>query len=246
MNDRSSGSNKLPYALAALSVGLLGYGATLAASHPPDATQGEFVRIIHMHVPASWLAFLAFGVTLVSGLLWLVTKRPLFDAIAASSAEIGVLFTALSLLTGMIWGNVTWGIAWDWGDQRMASTALMFFVYLGYLALRRAIDDPVVRAKRSAILGSIAFLQVPLVYFSVNLFRSLHQTQSVRPDGWTIENNATVGAMLVHLGAFTVVYLTFLVWRTRQELLEISIARLPASEGLAGSAVTPPTLGTSE
>lgn len=248
MNDQPNSvrSNRMPYVLAALSAGMLGYGMSLASAHPPDAVQGEFVRIIHVHVPASWLAFLAFGVTLLGGLLWLVTKKPLFDAIAAASAEIGVLFTGLSLLTGMIWGNVTWGIAWDWGDQRMASTALMFFVYLGYLALRRAIADPVVRARRSAILGSIAFLQVPLVYFSVNLFRSLHQTQSVRPDGWTIENNATVGAMLLNLGAFTMVYLTFLLWRTRQELIEMSLERQPITEGLAGSAISPPTLGMNE
>lgn len=237
---------KLRYALAGLSVAALGYGWMLAASHPPDALQGEYVRIIHMHVPASWLAFLAFGVTLLGGLAWLVTRRDRFDAVAAASAEIGVFFTGLSLLTGMIWGKVTWGIAWDWGDKRMASTALMFFVYLGYLALRRAIDDPTTRARRSAILGSIAFLQVPLVYFSVNLFRSLHQTQSVRPDGWTIENNATVSAMLINLAAFTLVYITFLTWRTAQELAALRLEREPIVGSVAGAAITPPTLGMSE
>lgn len=237
---------RIRYVLAGLSVLALGFGFTLAASHPPDALQGEYVRIIHVHVPASWLAFLAFGVTLLGSLGWLATKRVSLDAVAAASAEIGVFFTGLSLLTGMIWGKVTWGVAWDWGDKRMASTALMFFVYLGYLALRRAIADPVVRARRSAILGSIAFLQVPLVYFSVSLFRTLHQTPSVRPDGWTIQNNATVAAMLFHVAAFTLVYATFLVWRTRQELVEMQVERQPVAEGTAGSAISAPTLGIHE
>lgn len=224
-------------------VGLI-VGFVLAASHPPDALQREFVRIIHVHVPASWVAFLAFGVTMLAGLMWLITKRDTLDHVAAASAELGVFFTALSLLSGMIWGQATWGVAWDWGDPRMASTALMFFVYVGYLALRRSIADPVVRAKRSSILGLVAFLQVPLVYFSVNLWRGLHQTQSVRPDGWTIENNDTIFAMLANLAAYTLVYATFTAWRTRQLAQESLLAEKEAADlGPAGNAIEAPTLG---
>ena len=109
---------------------VLASGLYLAASHPPDSFQGEFARIIHVHVPAAWVAFLAFGVTMVAGLVWLATKNYTFDHIASASAELGVLFTSLALVTGMLWGDVVWGKAWDWGDARMASTALMFFVYI--------------------------------------------------------------------------------------------------------------------
>lgn len=235
---------KSRYALTGLAAIALAVGFALAASHPPDALQREFVRIIHVHVPSSWIAFLAFGVTMAAGLAWLLSKRDTFDHIAAASAELGVFFTALSLLTGMIWGQAVWGIAWDWGDARMASTALMFFVYVGYLALRRAIPDPEIRAKRSAVLGAVAFLQVPLVYFSVTLWRTLHPTPSVRP-GTTTMNTEVLVAMLTNLAAYTLVYLAFVVWRSKQMATEAAIEAREANErGPAGRAVEPPSLGT--
>ena len=136
----------------------------------------------------------------------------------------------------MIWGHAVWGVAWDWQDPRLASTAMMFFVYVGYLALRAAIADPVIRAKRSAILGVIAVVQVPLVYFSVNLFRTLHQTQSVRPDGSTMPREMLI-AMLVNVAAFTILYVALLVAR-----LDIAKAEDDRhfSSALAGEAVKPP------
>ncbi len=231
---------KTRYVLSLLALAALGYGLYLSGQHPPDAVQGEYVRIINVHVPASWVAFLAFGGTLLGSLGWLATRRRRFDAFAAASAEVGVLFTALSLLSGMIWGQVTWGIAWDWGDARMASTALMFFIYLGYMGLRRGMPDETERAKRSAVIGVLGFLTVPLSYFSVNLFRSLHQTQSVRPDGWQIESGEIVTSMLINVAAYTLVYLVFVTWRTSQGMV-------PADTGvgsdLAGDAVVAPSLG---
>ncbi|MDH3308100.1 MAG: cytochrome c biogenesis protein [Acidimicrobiia bacterium] len=230
----------LRYALTAAALVALAIGFWLAAGTPPDAVQGEYVRIIHVHVPSSWVAFLAFGGTLLGSAGWLITKRARFDHYAAASAELGVFFTALSLLTGMIWGYVTWGIAWDWGDARMSSTALMFFVYLGYLALRRATLNPVDRARRSAILGIVAFVQVPLVYFSVVLFRTLHQTPSITTEGSTMESS-TLRAMLFGLFAFTLAYAAFTTWRTRQLIIEAELTATDAEH--AGSAVTAPTLG---
>ncbi len=168
-------------AAAAMAVGLW-----FALTAPPDALQGEYSRIINVHVPSLWLAFLAFGVTALGSIMWLWKKKQRWDRLASASAEIGVLFTGIGLFTGMVWGQAVWGRAWDWGDPRLTSTAVMFFVYLGYIALRNAVDDPVVKARRSAILGVVAVVQVPLVYFSVNLFRTLHQTQSIRPDGSTM------------------------------------------------------------
>ena len=142
----------------------------------------------------------------------------------------------------MVWGQAVWGTAWDWGDARLMTTAVMFFVYLGYLALRNAIDDPEVRARRSAILGVIAVIQVPLVYFSVNLFRTLHQTQSVRPDGSTMPDEM-ITAMLVNLAAFTVLYIALMAARVDVARAEASVT---APRDIAGDAVSPPRLSEVE
>jgi heme exporter protein C len=122
------------------------------------------------------------------------------------------------------------------------STAVMFFVYLGYLALRNALDDPVVRARRSAILGAIAVVQIPLVYFSVNLFRTLHQTQSIRPDGSTMPDEMVI-AMLINVAAFTVLYVALMV--TRLAVSRLEAQALPESV-FAGDAVRPPRLSEVE
>lgn len=226
---------KILFGLAGIA---LAYGLWMAFTAPPDALQGEYARIINIHVPSFWLAFLAFFVTAFGSVMWLIRKQPHWDRLASSSAEVGVVFTAIGLVTGMIWGQAVWGIAWDWGDPRMASTAVMFFVYLAYLALRAAIDDPVIRARRSAILGAIAVIQVPLVYYSVNLFRTIHQTQSIRPDGSTLPDEMLL-AMLINVAAFTVLYIALLSAR-----LEVAKAEESSRTEtmLAGDAVKPPKI----
>jgi len=213
-------------------------GLYLAFTSPTDRLQGEFTRILNIHAPSMWVAFLAFGVTAFASIMWLVRKTPRWDRLAEASVESGVLFTATGLFTGMVWGQAVWGRAWDWGDPRMASTAVMFFVYLGYLALRRATPDQEMRARRSAILGAIAVIQVPLVYFSVNLFRSLHQTQSIRPDGATMPREMLV-ALLVNFLAFTLLYIALTSAR-----VEVAVAeeRVATDTSLAGDAVKPPRL----
>lgn len=222
----------------------IGVGFTFALLAPAERTQGDFAKIMFVHVPSAWLAFLSFGVTMVGGVVWLIRKSPLADRIAASSAEVGVFFTALALMTGMIWGYPVWGTFWDWGDARMMSTAIMFFVYLGYLALRRGIPEPETRARRSAILGIVAFVQVPLVYFSVTLFRTLHQGATVvRPDAPI--DPEFLRALMINLGAFTIVYLAFTSWRARLARLEDELdeAEALADFETAGSGITAPRLG---
>jgi heme exporter protein C len=184
------------------------------------------------------LAFLAFGVTCLGSIMWLVRRGDRWDRLASSSVEIGVLFTAIGVVVGMVWGKAVWGIAWDWMDPRMATTAVMFFVYLGYLALRAATDDPVTRARRSAVLGAVAVVQVPLVYFSVNLFRTIHQTQSIRPDGATMPDEMVL-ALLVNVAAFTIAYVALLWARVD---LAVAEARFVDEAALAGEAVAPPRL----
>jgi heme exporter protein C len=152
----------------------------LVASAPDQSldAQGQLVRIMYLHVPSAITCYTAFFVTAVASGMYLWKRTTGWDALAASSAEIGVIFVVLTLLTGSIWGHTTWGTWWEW-DPRLTSTALMFVMYLGYLALRRAILDPVSRGKQSAILGIIAFINVPIVHYSVDWWRSLHQTATV-------------------------------------------------------------------
>lgn len=225
--------------LAAIAVAI---GLYFALTAPVDALQGEYSRLLGIHPPAMWIAFLAFGVTAIASIMWLVKKTERWDRLASASVEVGVIFTAIGLFTGMVWGQAVWGTPWDWQDPRLMSTAVMFFVYIGYIALRNAIDDPVVRARRSAILGAIAVVQVPIVYFSVNLFRTLHQTQSIRPDGATMPDEMLI-AMLVNFVAFTILYVALVAAR-------IEVAKVEAAAGqdqsLAGDAVRPPRLNEVE
>lgn len=216
----------------------MGVGVYFALTAPVDSFQGEFARIMHIHVPTAWLAFLAFGITALGSIMWRLRKTRRWDRLAASSAELGVLFTALALVSGSLWGGQVWGTYWDWADPRMATTALMFFVYLGYLALRRASPDAEAAAARSSLLGIIAVVQVPLVYFSVNLFRGLHQGQSIRPDGVTMPDGMLI-AMLINLAALTLVYVALLV--ARMAVMKTEEAR-EATQPVAGSTVVAPDL----
>ncbi|MBA3362145.1 MAG: cytochrome c biogenesis protein CcsA [Acidimicrobiia bacterium] len=225
--------HKLLFGLTLLAVGL---GLLLALTAPPDAVQRTYARILYIHVPTAWLAFLAFGITALGSIGWRIRKNLWWDRLAASSAEIGVLFTGLALLTGAIWGRPVWGVFFDWADPRMASTAVMFLVYCGYLALRRFNVNPVVAANRASILGIVAVVQVPLVYFSVNLFRSLHQTQSIRPDGTTMAP-PMLRALLVNLVAFNMIYFSLLL--TRMILARVE-SEARATSPIAGTAVIAP------
>lgn len=225
---------KVLFGLAAVAIGV---GLWFALTAPPDALQGVYSRLINIHVPSLWLAFLAFAVTAVGSIMWLIRKDLRWDRLASSSVEVGVVFSAIGIFTGMVWGQAVWGTAWDWGDPRLATTAMMFFVYVGYIALRAAVDDPRVRARRSAILGAIAVVQVPLVYFSVNLFRTLHQTQSLRPDGSTMPAEMLT-AMLINVAAFTLLYVALLGAR-------MYVARLEQEREVtapAGAGVSPPRI----
>jgi heme exporter protein C len=225
-------------ALAAVLVGFY-----LGGQAPLDQLQGDYTRIMYVHVPSAWLAYLSFLVTFAASILWLARRKPVFDRIAESSVSVGVFFTALALMTGMIWGYPVWGTFWDWGDARMMTTALMFFVYLGYLALRRSIPDPAMRATRSAVLGILAFFLVPLSYVSVIIVRTLHQGITVvRPDS-PIDGKILL-ALLGNVGAFTVVYLAFMSVKTAiargEEQLEEQSAAADATP--AGAAITAPNL----
>jgi len=189
---------------------------------PPDAVQSDAQRLMYVHVPSAWIAYIAFGVTAIgSGLyLWPRTRSLVWDRLAGASAELGVLFTGLTLVLGSLWGRPVWGVWWAW-DARLVTTAVLFFLYVGYLALRRIPAAPEIRAKRCAIAALVAFVDVPIVHFSVNWWRTLHQQATV----FNPELNAHIhGVMAFTLWwgvfAFTLVYVYLLDKRYRLECLE--------------------------
>ena len=189
---------------------------------PADEVMGDSVRLMYVHVPSAWLAYLSFAVTAVGSALYL-WKRTIslgWDRVAGASAEIGVLFTGLCLATGMIWGKLTWGVYWTW-DARLTTTALLFVLFLGYLAIRRLPADPATRARRSAVAGLVAFVDVPIVHQSVEWWRTLHQEPTVlRRDLNPTIDGLMLFTLFLGVVAFTVVYAWLMVHRTRVAWLE--------------------------
>jgi heme exporter protein C len=189
---------------------------------PKDAVQGDAQRLMYLHVPAAWIAYLAFGVTALGSALWLWprTRATVWDRIAGASAEIGVIFTALTLILGSLWGRPVWGVWWAW-DARLVTTAVLFFLYLGYLALRRIPAAPEARAKRCAIAALIAFVDVPIVHFSVNWWRTLHQQGTVFNDRLDAKIHGVM-AFTLWFGvlAFTLLYVYLLDCRYELEAIE--------------------------
>lgn len=183
---------------------------------PADAAQGDVQRIMYVHVPSAWLAYLAFFVTLVAGVIYLRRGELRYDRIAVASAEIGLLLTGLTIVTGAIWGKATWGRWWDW-DPRLTTTAILFFVYAGYLLLRQSIGDRHRRARVAAIFGIVGFFNVPVVHFSVLWWRSLHQPPTViRPGDPTIDH-LLLAELIASVVSFTIAYAWLLRGRVRLE-----------------------------
>jgi heme exporter protein C len=202
---------------------------------PPDDVQGDAQRLMYLHVPAAWIAYLAFGVTAVASALWLWprTRSAVWDRIAGSSAELGVLFTALTLVLGSLWGRPVWGVWWAW-DARLVTTVVLLFLYLGYLALRRVPAAPEARAKRCAIAALIAFVDVPIVHFSVTWWRTLHQEATVF-DPELKANIHGVMAFTLWWGvlAFTLVYVYLLDRRYKLESLEEDLDERELEQAIA-------------
>lgn len=221
-------------------------GALLFALLSPRVeSQGDSARMLFVHVPTIWLAYLAFAVTFGASITYLVTRSLRWDLIAGSSAEIGVVFTTVAIIGGMIWGKATWNVYWTW-DARLTLTAIMLFVYIGYLALRRAIPEPEARARRSSVLGILGLVQLIPVHFSVTWWRTLHQANTFRPRDIQMDG-PILAALLISVAAFTVVYARLLHYRYELALLHLAQYEAAAAvEGpVAGDAVSAPTIGPS-
>lgn len=189
---------------------------------PDDAQQGDAVRNLYIHVPSAWLAYLAFLVTGLSSAFYLFprTRSLTWDRIAGASAEVGVLFMGVTLVTGSLWGRITWGTYWTW-DSRLTTTAFLFVTYIGYLAVRGLGGSHHQRARRSAVMALLAVLEVPLVHFSVHWWRPLHQGQSVT--NYELEN-LMLFTLFVGLVTFTLLYVWLVLHRQRVLLMDDMVA----------------------
>ena len=216
--------------------------AGFAMWSPPDVVQGDLTRMLYVHVPAIIAAYSGFAVTTFATITYLVTGNLRWDRLAAASAEVGVVFLTATIATGMIWGKPVWGVWWTW-DARLTTTALMLFIYLGYLGLRRAVPDPQARAKRSAILGVLAVVQIPIVHFSVTWWNALHQAPTIlRPGDPQIDPPLLV-ALLVSIAAFVVAFVWLVARRVDLARLEDRIETAERDDTVAGEAVVAPSLG---
>ena len=202
---------------------------------PADRDQEEAVRIMYVHVPTIWIAYLAFVVTAVaSGLYLFGRKKSLgWDRLAGASAEIGTTFVAMTLVVGALWGRLTWGVFWQW-DARLTTTALLFVTYVGYLAVRRLGGSHEQRARRSAVIGLLAVLLIPLVHWSVRLWRSLHQEATVLDtDGDIDMDGLMLFSLFVGVVAFTLFYIWLVLHRTRVMAMEDMMEDHGLDEALA-------------
>jgi heme exporter protein C len=202
---------------------------------PADRNQGDSVRIMYVHVPTVWTAYLAFTVTALCSACYLFRKKHSlgFDRVAGASAEIGVVFMALTLVTGMLWGRLTWGVYWEW-DARLTTTALLFVSYIGYLAVRGLGGSHHQRAKRSAVVGLLIVLEIPLVHWSVKLWRSLHQEASVLDTDGDIDiDGLMLFSLFVGVVAFTLLFVWLVLHRSRTMAMEDLLEDQGLDEALA-------------
>jgi heme exporter protein C len=211
--------------LAVLAVASLAVGLVLGFRAPPDYQQGETVRIMYVHVPSAWLALGIYTLLAISALGTLVWRHPLADVAAKAAAPIGAAFCLICLVTGALWGRPMWGTYWVW-DARLTSMLVLFLLYLGILALWRAIEEPGQAARAVAILTLVGFINVPIVKFSVDWWNTLHQPASVfRLDGPTI-HPAILMPLLFTATGFAALFLALQFAAMRNEILRRRVRTL--------------------
>ncbi|MBY0423131.1 MAG: heme ABC transporter permease [Parvularculaceae bacterium] len=212
------------FGVLALLLGAAGLWLGLFAS-PADYQQGETVRIMYVHVPAAWMALFCYSSMAFASAAGFIFKHPLADVAARATAPIGAVFTALALITGSLWGKPMWGTWWAW-DARLTSVLVLFFLYLGYIAIWEAIEDRARAARIAAIVALVGFVNVPIIKFSVDWWNSLHQPASVfRGDGPTIHGSMLTPLLLMG-AAYMAAYAALLLASMRNAQLAARLERL--------------------
>jgi heme exporter protein C len=221
-----SGSSRVLGTIALAGVALVAFLGLVAS--PPDTEMYENVRLMYVHVPSAVAAYAGILVTTIGSVMFLWKRSQWWDLVAASTAEVATVFTALTLVTGSIWGRPTWGVYWVW-DARLTSTAMLFLLLLGYLAVRRTSFDPDVRGRRAAIVGLLLLPNVVIVNRSVEWWRSLHQEPTL------LRLNPTIGGLqlftlMTGIVVALIVMLWFVVHRFRLNWLQEQLAARRAGE----------------
>ena len=204
----------LPWLSAAAAL-LIGYGLMRGFATPPDYQQGETVKIMFIHVPSAWLAMMGYGLIAVSSFGLLVFRHPLADVSAKAAAPIGAAFTLLALVTGSLWGKPTWGTYWQW-DARMTSVLILFFLYLGLMALRSSIEEEALAGKLTAVLALVGVVILPVIKFSVDWWNTLHQPAGVLKGG---VNPVFLQPLLISAVGFSLLFFALHMKGMRNEIL---------------------------
>ncbi len=209
-----------------LAVLVLAVGLALALiAAPPDYQQGESVRIMYVHVPAAWMALNVYLFVAIASGVALVWRHPLAEVAARAAAPIGAAFTLVCLITGSLWGRPMWGAWWVW-DARLTSVLVLFFLYLGYIALVGAFDDPVRGARAGSVLALIGVVNLPIIKFSVDWWNTLHQPASVMRLGGPTIALSMLMPLLVMAAGFALLFAALLMLRMRTELTERKVLAL--------------------
>ena len=196
---------------------LVGVYLALFAS-PPDYQQGDAVRIMYVHVPAAWMALFVYGSMAAASISAFIFKHPLGDVAAKAAAPIGAVFTGLALVTGMLWGKPMWGAWWVW-DARLTSVLILVFLYIAYIALWDAIEEPARAARMARILCLVGAVNIPIIHFSVEWWKTLHQGATVfRMDGPQMPMSMLTPLLVMALG-YTILFAGLLLVRMRTEIL---------------------------
>ncbi len=198
---------------------------------PTDREMGVIQRIFYWHVPVAWIAFLAFFVTFIASVAYLVKRRSWWDIVSSASAEIGLLFATLILITGSIWARPVWGVWWTW-DARLTSSLVLWLIYLAYFIVRAYIPDEDRRARFSAVIGIVGFVDVPVVALAIQLWRTAHPSAIIFEGGLV---PAMLATLLVSIAAFTAMYFLFLFYRIHLKEDEYRVQRMKDSLHESGS-----------
>ena len=212
----------LPW-LAGLSAFILAIGLYLSFTTDSDYQQGNTVRIMYVHVPAAWLSMMCYTVMALSAIGTLVWRHPLADVSHKAAAPIGAAFTLIALITGSLWGKPMWGTWWVW-DARLTSVFILFLMYLGLIALNKAMDDPSRAARLSAVLILVGFVNIPIIKFSVEWWNTLHQPASVIRMGGPAVDAEFLRPLLMMAIGFTLLFFTLHLAAMRNEILRRRVA----------------------
>jgi heme exporter protein C len=210
---------------------------------PPDWQQGDLVRIMYVHVPAAWLASMGYAALGACGFSSLVWRHPLADLAAREIGPVGAVFTAICLISGSLWGKPTWGAYWVW-DARLTSVLVLFFLYLGHIALIRAFDREERGFRSAAILALVGLVNLPIIKFSVDWWNTLHQKDSIHLFGQTTMPASMLDPLLVSALGFTLLFVAIVLLRLRTAVMEQRIrvllaAKLRRADASTSDAPTP-------